>query len=41
MALHRDGTTRLMLCVGRYALKLARGQQGRIANYDENVELTG
>jgi C4-dicarboxylate-specific signal transduction histidine kinase len=41
MALHRDGTTRLTLCVGRDALKLARGQHGRVANYDEKVELTG
>jgi hypothetical protein len=28
----------LTLCVSRYALKFARGQRGRIANYGERVE---
>jgi hypothetical protein len=31
-ALHTQGTTRLTLCIGRYALKFARGQRGYIAN---------
>jgi hypothetical protein len=35
---HTAGTTRLTICVGRYALKLPRGQRGRVANYGERVE---
>ena len=35
---HNAGTTRLTLCVGRYALKFSRGQRGRVANYGELVE---
>jgi hypothetical protein len=36
--LHRTGTTRLTLCVGRYALKLPRGLFGCAANHGERVE---
>ena len=32
------GTTRLTLCVGRYALKFARSRRGREANERENIE---
>ncbi len=35
---HAAGTTRLTLCVGRYALKLPRGLRGCVANYGEQVE---
>jgi hypothetical protein len=35
---HTAGTTRLSVCIGRYALKIARGRRGRIANYAERVE---
>jgi hypothetical protein len=37
-AWHTAGTTRLTLCISRYAVKLARGRRGRIANYGERVE---
>ena len=36
--LHVAGTTRLTICVGRYALKVRRGLRGRVANYGEQVE---
>jgi hypothetical protein len=32
------GTTRLTLCIGRYAIKLPRGLQGCVANHGERVE---
>jgi hypothetical protein len=35
---HTAGTTRLTVCIGRYALKIARGRRGCIANYAERVE---
>jgi len=38
--LHTAGSTRLTICVGRYALKLPRGRRGRVANYGERVEWT-
>jgi hypothetical protein len=37
-ALHTQGTTQVTLCIGRYALKFARGQRGYIANCGEQVE---
>jgi hypothetical protein len=36
--LHTAGTTRLTICLGRYALKLPRGLLGCVANYGERVE---
>jgi hypothetical protein len=35
---HTAGTMRLTLCVGRYALKFARGRRGRDANRREQLE---
>jgi hypothetical protein len=36
--LHTAGTTRLTICMGRYALKFPRGLRGCVANYGERVE---
>jgi hypothetical protein len=38
IALHTAGTTRLTICISRYALKFARGRRGRVGNYGERVE---
>ena len=35
---HTAGTTRVALCIGRYALKFARSHRGRDANRRERVE---
>jgi hypothetical protein len=38
MKWHTAGTTRLTLCVGRYAFKFARSRRGREANQRERLE---
>jgi hypothetical protein len=33
----RHGTTRLVLCIGAYAIKIAKGRRGRICNLYESA----
>ncbi len=38
LKVYSEGTTRFTICVGQYALKVARGHGGRMANRAEGVE---
>lgn len=38
LKVYSEGTTRFTICAGKYALKVARGRRGRMANRAEGVE---